>query len=396
MNILVNVPYSLFEQKSAKRYVGPLHFSSMFLKSFEKSPHSFTAIVFEKTTPRTGTYFKSRVVKDGKNKWLVFNIWISTVKIVRSRQRMDKETASLIKKVKKAIQDTAPDAFFLNGFSALTFLLMQSIKELGMPTISTHHGIWYKEYIALKKKYIKSPIRYRKELEKDTVRISDKNIFLSNLSLQVFEKNLMKVPKNQLELVKIPYNPAFVNRQYPKPNKSKPLKLLLVGRWDAVKNHEAYLALAKRAKELGLGWTFYSVCNIGPYPHYDDIREDYLKHIKVIPTMSAQKLKKMYQKCNVVVMPSHFDVYPGVITESVLQNRPSVISPNVGWVDEFRRHGVEHWITDFKDTDKTLKRIAEVSKDQVPKSLYNEVLRHNNPEDVFRKYYQLFEEITQE
>lgn len=394
MNTLLNVPFSLFEHRSAKNYTGPLHFSSLLIKEFTKRKEGFTAIVFEKTKPHPKTFFKARKVKQGKNTWLVFNIWIPTAKIIQSKEKMDAETRSIINKIKAVIKSTKPNMYYLNGFSALTFLIMQAVHELDLPMVTTHHGLWLKEWMSLRKDLIKSSTKYRKELEKDTVRYATKNIFLSSLSLREFEKHLVKVPKNQLEFIKIPYNPAFVNRSYPKPNKDQKLKILLVGRWDAVKNHEAYFNLAKRAKEKGLPWTFYTIANIFPYPHYDDIKNQYSDYIKVVPTMSAEELKKMYKKCNITLVPSHFDVYPGVVTESILQNRPILISANVGWVDDFKKHGIEHWITNFNDSDKVLEKIKQVSKEQVPKSLYNEVMTNNNPNYVFDKYFNLFNEIA--
>jgi glycosyltransferase involved in cell wall biosynthesis len=271
---------------------------------------------------------------------------------------------------------------------------MQAIHDLGTPMVSTHHGIWLKEYLALDPSLIKTPIKYRKEMEKDTVRYADKNIFLSDLSLRVFEKELVKVPKNNLEKVKIPYNPVFLNKSYPKKSANKNISLLMVGRWDAVKNHEAYLALAKRIKERKLPWTINSVCKIGDYKHYDSIREEYGKYINVLPTTDAKGLKKYYQQASVVIVPSHFDVYPGVVTESLLQNRPALISPNVGWIDEYERHGLESWIMEFKDMDKVIDRIKKMSKQQVPKSLYNEVVTENNPKYVLKKYFEIFEEAA--
>jgi glycosyltransferase involved in cell wall biosynthesis len=396
MNILVNVPYSLFEKRSEKKYIGPLHFSNMLIKSFAKTPHSFTAVVFEKVKPTDKPYFKSRVVRDGKNRWLVLNVWLPTAKILAARQKVDPETRKIIEGLTRAISATKPDVFFLNGFSALTFLLMQAVGCLKTPMISTHHGIWYREYMALRKDLVKSPIKFRKELEMDTVRLSKKNVFLSKLSLQVFEKNLMKVPKSQLEFVKIPYNPVFANKKLPAPSpKSEKLNVLMVGRWDAVKNHEAYLEIAKAARTMRLPWNFYSVCNITDYPHYDHIKDEYRKYVKVLGTMSAEDLKRTYRKSHVIVVPSHFDVYPGVVTECLLQNRPALISPNVGWIDEFTRHGLRHWVDNFKSPKQTLKKIKQLSRESVPKALYDEVLARNNPGNVLKKYFSMFEEISQ-
>ncbi len=395
MNILFNAPYDLFAKRTSDKYTGPLHFSSMFVNSFEKSKHRFTCIVFEKMSPVEGTHFESTYEKQGKNSWLALKIWIPTGQIIQSKKKMDTGTRSMIDQVKQAIAETKPDLYFLSGFSALTFLILQAVHELGVPVVTTHHGVWFREYMALDKKLVPpSTIPYRKELEMDTVRFAKKNVFLSNMSLQIMEKNLIKVPKNQLTFIRIPYNPVFVNKKFPSPNKDKKLNILMVGRWDGVKNHEAYLALAKAAKKKKLPWTFHAVCNIGNYPHYNKIAKEYQKYIKVVPAMAPKDLKKMYEQSNITILPSHFDVYPGVVTESVLQNRPVLISKNVGWVDEFEKHGVSHWITDFTKPEQVLKKIESVSKESVPKSLYNDIVTNNNPESIFKKYFKLFEEAA--
>ena len=367
----------------------------MFLNSMGKSKHRLTTIIFERMTkPKDGkNRFASRIETTHRDSWLVFNIWVTTGQILKSTTKFDPDTRLLIEQIKESIKKTKPDIFFLNGFSALTFLVLKAVHELDIPVVTTHHGIWLKEYMALKSLVKKNTIKYRKELERDTVRYATKNIFLSNLSLKEFEKHLIKVPKNQLEFIRIPYNPVFVHKTMPKQHHTKNLKLLMVGRWDGVKNHEAYLALAKRAKQLKLPWTFYSVCNLYDYPHYNKIRKDYEKYIKVLPGMGPEALKNVYLDCDITVLPSHFDVYPGVVTESILQNRPSVISKNVGWVDEFKKHGIEHWITDFTNPDKAIAKIKQVSQEQVPKSLYNDILVNNNPALIFKQYFKLFERM---
>ncbi|MBX4187856.1 MAG: glycosyltransferase family 4 protein [Candidatus Doudnabacteria bacterium] len=395
MNVLVNLPYSLYQTRKAKKFTGPLHFSSMLLKSFSKSNNTFTGIVFEKMEKRKNTFFKSRLVKDGKNQWLIFSIWIPTNKIIELKDRKsDPATKIIVEKIKNAIIETNPDIFFLNGFSALTFLLLTAVHEIDLTMVVTHHGIWLKEWMALRKDLVKkSGIKFRREIEKDTVRFAKKNIFLSKLSLREFEKHLIKVPKNNLEFITIPYNPTFLNRSYPKKNQGKNLNILFVGRWDAVKNHEAYLAIAKKAHELNLPWSFYSVCNIFNYPHYADIQSDYEKYINVLPTVPAKELKKIYKMSHVSIVPSHFDVYPGVVTESLLQNRPAIISPNVGWIDEYIKHGIKHWVADFSNHNSVIQKIKKISGENVPKSLYNQIVEENNPKYVFKRYHSLFEQL---
>lgn len=385
----------MYESREQKKFTGPLHFSSMLLKSFQSSKHSFTAIVFEKMEKQERTTFSARLEKMGKNQWLIFRVWIPTKEIIKLKGRPHPDTSKLVEFVGEKLKESRSDIFFLNGFSALTFILMFAVNRLKIPMMATHHGIWYKEWKALDPKLIKkSGVKFRVEIEKDTVRFAKKNVFLSKLSLREFQKHLIKIPKANLEFIPIPYNPVFASKKMPKRRKDKEdLKILFVGRWDAVKNHEAYLNLAKRAKQLGLPWTFSSVVNIFPYKHYDPIRSEYEKYIQVMPTVPAKELKKVYLSSDLTVVPSHFDVYPGVVTESLLQNRPSLISENVGWIDHYREHGIKHWIMDFTSPDKVIAKIKQISREDVPKSLYKRILKENEPKRVFKQYYNLFQQL---
>lgn len=387
MNILFNSHPGFFTQKN-KVYTGTQHFTDSFIQHLKNTKHSFTGLVFERKK-QIENQFKYRVVKHEKNSWIVVNSWVKSANIINNKP----QARFVIENLKAAISKAKPDLFFLNGFSALASLILTAAHELDIPIVTTHHGIWYKEYSVLHQ-VLRREYKARIALERKITQFSAKEIFISKLSLREYEKHICKVPQTKRLIIPIPYKPVFANTKIPLPNSKQPLKILLVGRWDGVKNHEAYLKLAKEAKRQKLNWQFYSVTDITDWPHYKHIANDYKKNIAVFPSMLPKQLKKIYQKINIVVVPSYFETFSGVVMESLMQNRPALISKNVGWVDDYKTLGLSRWIVDFNNPKIIIAKIKVETKRSVPIKIIKQITKNNHPTRIFNKYVKVFESIA--
>jgi glycosyltransferase involved in cell wall biosynthesis len=232
-------------------------------------------------------------------------------------------------------------------------------------------------------------------MESDIVRLSDKNVFISQYSLKQYEKHLVKVPRSKLEVIPLPYNPVFLKSS--KPNKPKKLKIGFFARWDKVKNHEAYLALARTAKEMGLDWEFYTLAQIGEsYTFYQHIYHEYVKRIKILKPVTADRMPAMYAKMDVLVLPSKFETFSGVVMESLMQNRPILVSPGVALAQTLKRNGLGKWVDKFDNPKATLRKIEWLSRQKVPASLRKQLIKENSPKRIFDRYHKLLKEAIKQ
>jgi glycosyltransferase involved in cell wall biosynthesis len=169
----------------------------------------------------------------------------------------------------------------------------------------------------------------------------------------------------------------------------------MVGRWDPVKNHEAFLALAKEARVRDLPWRFHVVTAIKPNkPWYQNILGEYTGYIKVHSPMSGKDLKKFYRDMDLMILPSHFEVWGGVVMEALFQNKITLISPNVGWVDYYRKFGLNKAIIDFQYISQAVKKIHEFLGEMPPADFVRYVKKEHAPDNTFKKFLKLVNTIV--
>jgi glycosyltransferase involved in cell wall biosynthesis len=396
MRILFNCPAELIEAKNKKYSGGIPHFTEMFIQNARKSKHEYIALVFERGSKDVNK-FKYRIVKKDNITWVIVNLWIHTLEIVALEDGTATEaTKKTMSKLSELVMAQKPDLFFMNGLVALHYLVFLYAHKHRVPIVTIHHGLWFKELEEVKKFINKKSIRMRREIEANLAKYSAVNIFLSDSSLREYESALVKVPKKQVRILPSPYNEIFNNLKYPENKNKEPIKIGMVARWDKIKNHEAILELAKESKKRGLPWKFYTITQMAKsYPPYDALRDEYIKHIEVLPVTDPVGLKKFYQSMNIIVMPSRFETFSGVTMEALLQNKPVLISPAIPWAKIYKKHKLSKWIIDFKDPGKVIKLIQQNTNSTPPPKLLKYIVKTFNPKQVFKQYLKIFETTKQ-
>jgi len=389
MKILLNGSPRFLDQKFS--FAGAHIFADDFLEFLKGTKHTYAGIAYLRAEDALTDNFRVNVKKVGKNRWLIINTLITTAEILSLAGGHPSPVAtSLVDRLAETMRQEQADVFFLNGFSAMAYLLLAAAKKAGLPIVAAHHGMWFRETEVIRK-LVKVPgFRLRKSLERRIAQIADKDVFLNRHSLDTYEKGLGKVPEGKIEIITLPYNPVYLNsRPIPRP-KNKSRKISIIGRWDKIKNHEAFLGLAKAAKEAGKDWEFTAVTQINHYPPYAGIKDEYLKYVKVVPQMPPGKLKKFIQNQDLIVLASQYETFSAVVMETILQNRPILVSPNIPWAKTFKSSGLAGWVTDFKNPRKTVK-IAEAAMDQAPpKKLLENIKKQNNPKVIYNSYLKVF------
>jgi hypothetical protein len=79
--------------------------------------------------------------------------------------------------------------------------------------------------------------------------------------------------------------------------------------------------------------------------------------------------------------------------EALLQNKPVLLSPTVGWGDTLKNYKLNDWIMPFGDSKKVITRIKKISVQTPPKRLLNDIIKYNHPDYVFKQYEKVFKEV---
>lgn len=390
LRFLVPCHKSLFLASDRSAF-GAQQFANNLLSYFKYTPHAPIGVVFGDKPERKSLRVK-KTQRSGMD-WLMLEINLSTPDIMQlAAGQADSETLKIVDDLALAFAQAKPDLFFLSGFSALSYILFKAAVKANIPVVTTHHGLWFRESESLQS-ITRYDLRLRRVMEKETVTQSVKNVFLTQASYRDFAKHICRVPKKQLAFITLPYNPVFATG-LPKKKPAHPHpRIGFVGRWDPVKNHPGYLALAKEAARQGLDWEFSAVTEQTKVRSLSEIASEYKKYIEVLPQTTQKKLISYYRSLDLVVVPSHSETFCGVIMESMLQGTPALISSGVGWVDAYREYGLRKWIVNFQRPKRVIQRIKKTIGLQPPPAMVKKVTIDNSLCTVFAHYETLFTEV---
>lgn len=303
-----------------------------------------------------------------------------------------------INSLKKIIEEVNPDVIFLNGFSLVSWMLLQAGFECGVPIAMQHAGFFKKEILLYRDHFTENARRMLYQMERDITAMSSVEIFLNTWSEKVYNTTVQKVPKKKSSVIPLPYDEVSSSYKQSRTNQGE-MRLGIVARWDRIKNHEAILALARKAKQRKLPWKFFAVTTIPDSKINATFKKDYQKFVTVSPSKSPGALRKFYKDMDILLLPSHFDVSPHVVMEAALEGVGTIISSNVGWGDEYRACGMGKWIVDFSSAQKTSAKIEKILTNKKSYSddvgtLKKYLVQTHNPNTVFKQYETLFTNIA--
>jgi glycosyltransferase involved in cell wall biosynthesis len=391
MKILINGYSELHEKSRRYSYGGPVVFTRALIKYVKGKKYDLVSL-WLKSTSQYGDVFEVEEKEDSFGKRIKLGADFKILKTLSEAQKYKpSDTAKSIQIIAGIIKKESPDLVLLNGFSMTNWLMMKGAKKAGIPIVVFHHGLWFKEVQDLPVKVTKATLALTKSMEADTVKLSNHQIFLNASSLEQFEKAFKRLNKEKRSIVPIPYNGIYENKVVPKKGKRKgdSLKVGFVGRWDPIKHPEVVYELAREAKRLKKGWEFHAVTALGNTRSLLKLKGKFEKYVKVHQPMMPKELKKFYQSMDIMILPSRFDAWGAVVAEAALQNRGTLISPNVGWVNEYDALGMEDWIIDFKNTKKAIDRLENLSLNDVPGSLIEHVKKTHGEEVVMTRLFRV-------
>lgn len=368
--------FSSFAIKEGHEWLGFIQRSTegkkAFVRKIATAPHrEYTGCFFP--SERMETFFKLPRKKDPR-------IYFSD------------EIACLQRFIKKI----APDLLFLNGYSLASWFMLEAATRENLPIVVQHAGIAAIEYEIYKHLYSTAARAMLLEMEQDIVRLASKQVFLNEFSYRTFSKRVLATPKKQVAIIPLPFETKNWRKEIDASMNLQEKKELVIGcvaRWDRIKNHAAVLDLAREAHAQGLSWRFESVTIVPQTRLFQRFKKEYQKRVTVIPPMSRDALAAFYARMDLLILPSCFDVSPTVVMEAAGAGKPTLISPTVGWIDEYKKSGLQKWIVDFNNPTDVIKRIKQLLKQPSIRRLQNSIRELHDPRIVFNTYLHLFTDL---
>jgi glycosyltransferase involved in cell wall biosynthesis len=314
--------------------------------------------------------FKSAIVyRHLSPKWFSHHIIsicdFSINKIIKKSQSLadvEKHFDSIIKTVQEILRKDKPDVLFINGTYYMPWVLSIAAKREKIPVVLWYAGVLTKEVEFMTPKFQ----RIFNEMEKSIVKRAERIIFPSNICKEVvYEKVSSSNAVKQGIIVPNPISPIFTRAS----GMGQPVerRIAFVGRNSLIKNVEEFCLLHK--KLLKIGWKHEATI-------VSDINKDGLKKIpksiKVIPSMSSERLKTFYATQGLIISPSFFETFGNVPVEAACIGIPVLVNKDMGCADLFIDSGLENMVIDFADRDATLERIVSLCGQEIlPRQINN-------------------------
>jgi glycosyltransferase involved in cell wall biosynthesis len=394
MKILFNGYKNLFDGTAKKGVAGgPRLFTQQMIKHFQAEGHTFAGLVLNS---RIDIGDVCEIVKHPApgGEWIEVTMRLNLNLILNSKSvKIEKYSKLAIARIAEIIVQEKPDVVLLNGYSIINWYMLKAAHQAGIPVVVSHHGLWFKEAMEIMAKATATTVKLVKKMEKDIYTLASHQIFLNSYSRDIFEKEYKVSIERKSSIIPIPYNPLFLNAKLPKKNSNDIHKIGFVARWDAIKNPHFVYEIAKEAKRQKKNWKIHAVLKINKAEKLKYLRSRFVKAVSVIPSMLPKELKKFYQSMDLMILPSRFDVSPTVVMEAALQNRGTIISPNVGFTDEYKKMGMQNWIYDFGDAKKSVAYIDDMLKESLPSKFIEHIAKYHKSDRILKQYVSLLRSV---
>lgn len=299
-------------------------------------------------------------------------------------------------KIEKIIEEAHPDIILINGHSVFTWVFATAAFNKNIPVVLEYAGIWKKE-IDIYSDLFTSESRVACEaMEREMSERSVANVFLNRSSLRAFTDTVPGAIVTNPKVITLPHAGwTFATEFAPEAHEERVISA--VARWDRIKNHEAILAFAEEIVRQKLPWKVRVVTTIPETPKLAEFKERYRELIEVVASMERESLREFYREADALMLPSHFETVGGVVMEALAEGKPTLISPNVGWIDEYEKTGMQDWIVDFSDSKEAVDRLkAQFTRTSWPElgAFAAHVQSEHDPRTIYASYIALFEEIS--
>ncbi|KKQ82485.1 MAG: Glycosyl transferase group 1 [Parcubacteria group bacterium GW2011_GWF2_38_76] len=262
-----------------------------------------------------------------------------------------------IKLIKKILMQERPDVVLLNGTYYMPWILSIAAKELKIPIVLRYAGVLSRETAGLKPKARKIFQQMEKSFEKRV----DSFIFPSELCKKVVEEEVYKYAVNNAFVIP---NPVTIPDTIPAV-RSVERRIAAIGRWDYIKNFQAYFEIHKILKKQKWEHSASFVTGTAKITRMP-------KSIHRVAQMSPSGISDFYKSQGLIICPSFFETFGNVPMEAACLGIPVLVNENMGCAEILKLAGLGKMVMPFDDLKKVAERAKELCGQHIlPKQLNN-------------------------
>lgn len=278
----------------------------------------------------------------------------------------------LVEATKNVLRDESPDIVLINGSYFVPWILATAAYELGIPIVLRYAGVLQKEVSHRNYLVRRRLLNYERQL----VNMANAVIFPSSLCCRVVEKEIINHPIERKIVVPNPAKPAVANYR----RRSRRFTIAAIGRWSAIKNFQAFIALHKEL--LAKKWPHKAVM----ITSYWDEKFGIPETIERKDPMSHDDLQKFYRSIDLLVVPSHFETFCNVAAEALVNGTSVLVSKDVGFAEILHQVGLDRMVIDsFDDTKAVARAVRRLAKARLTVREIKAVAAALNPRLVQQK-----------
>jgi len=276
----------------------------------------------------------------------------STIKNVESSF---KEPINIIRHI---LRETRPDVVLLSGTYYMPWLISIAAKKENIPIVLWYSGVLSKETEHYPEKLKKLFLA----MEKAVVKNSSQIIFPSALCKKTVEELVVRGKIKNSYVVPNPVASIFTDPSAV--DASIERRIAAVGRYSRIKNFkrffELHLELQKRKWRHTASFVTNPDADLKAMP----------KKIELLPSMTAEGLKKFYLSQGLIVCPSTFETFGNVPMEAACLGIPVLVSETMGCAEVLKKVGLANMVISFDDIGKVADRAQELCGQSIlPKQL---------------------------
>ena len=264
----------------------------------------------------------------------------------------------VIEKYRQILVQEKPDIILLNGTYAMPWCLFLASRNLGIPIVLHYHGIVSKEAAHGDEK---SRFLFG-EMEKSFDTGNILYIFPSQLAKGVVEK---EVYGHAIQTAYVLPN-SIPAHFFDVKNSGNKQNLGMVGRWSKDKNSSFAHLIGKYNMQQENNFSINVITDLAKE---SSVYKRIARVVTFHDPMSNKNLANFYGEMGVFLSPSHFETYGNVAQEALASNTPTLINPNMGVSETFKKLGLHDWIIDFDSVDHVYDRAKEISRMGVSKKV---------------------------
>ncbi|MFA5946830.1 MAG: glycosyltransferase [Patescibacteria group bacterium] len=290
----------------------------------------------------------------------------------------------LIETTKNILRKEAPDIVLINGTYSAPWILAQAAQELGIPMVLRYAGVLQKE-VGNKGYFVR---RRLLTYEQSIVSAANAIIFPSTLCRKVVEHEI--VHRSVKKGIVIPNPVSHVGTVHQKHSRKARFTMAAIGRWSAIKNFQAFLALHDALQEEQ--WPHRAIM----VTSFWDERFGISETIERKDPMNQEDLQTFYQSLDLLVVPSHFETFCNVAAEALVHGCSVLVSENIGIADVLRKAGLDRMvIKSFADPAVVVAAVKRLSKTKLSTKEHKLIVKLLDPQEIHEGIVRVLNQVLE-